>query len=83
MSNNRNSQGEKTIKQVFSIHLRAKRKEEGLTLAQAAERVKLSEKQYGNLERGLCAPSAETFVRIYREFGISLYEMDVDLPDKE
>ena len=49
----------------------------------AAELLKLSIREYGNLERGNSSPSAETLIRIYREFGIDLYKLDFDLSNKE
>ncbi len=72
-----------TIKQAFSQALKAARKERNLRQDMAAELLKLSIREYGNLERGNSSPSAETLIRIYREFGIDLYKLDFDLPNKE
>ena len=58
--------------------IREKRKEKGWTIEQFAERVDLSAKYVGDLERGVKIPKLETFIRIVEEKDVSA---DVQIRD--
>ena len=74
---------DKSIETVFPPALKATRKAKGLTQQQAAELLRIGLRQYGNWERGDSVPSAEMLIRIYRVLGLSIYDLDIELPDRE
>ena len=74
---------DKSMNTVFSPALKAARKAKGLTQQQAAELIRIGVRQYGNWERGESIPSAEMLIRIYRVLDLNIYELDIQLPDRE
>ena len=75
--------GTMTIEEAFSKALKEARKEMGITQQKAAELCKLSVREFGNIERGTSKPGMDTIIQIYNVFGVSIYELDAELPDKE
>ena len=74
---------DKSIETVFPPALKAARKAKGLTQQQAAELLRIGLRQYGNWERGDSVPSTEMLIRIYRVLELSIYGLDIELPDRE
>ncbi len=74
---------DKSMNTVFPPALKAARKAKGLTQQQAAELIRIGVRQYGNWERGESIPSAEMLIRIYRVLDLNIYELDIQLPDRE
>ena len=72
-----------TIEEAFSKALKKARKEMGITQQLAAELCKLSVREFGNIERGTSKPGMDTIIQIYNVFGVSIYEFEAELPDKE
>ena len=72
-----------TIAQAFGHRLRKARKDKNITQQLAAELCKISVREYGNIERGTSKPGMDTIIQIYNVFGVSIYELDAELPDKE
>ena len=72
-----------TIEEAFSKALKKERKEMGITQQLAAELCKLSVREFGNIERATSKPGMDTIIQIYNVFGVSIYEFEAELPDKE
>ena len=72
-----------TTEEAFSKALKEARQEMGITQQKAAELCKLSVREFGNIERGTSKPGMDTIIQIYNVFGVSIYELNATLPDKE
>ena len=72
--------GTMTIEEAFSKALKEARKEMGITQQKAAELCKLSVREFGNIERGTSKPGMDTIIQIYNVFGVSVYELNAELP---
>ncbi len=71
------------LKNEIGKRLKHARKKRGLSQQTAAELSKISVRQFGNIERGVCIPVPDTLIRIYKMFDISIYDLQTELPDKE
>ena len=72
-----------TTAQAFGQRLRKARKDKNISQQLAAELCKLSVREFGNIERGTSKPGMDTIIQIHNVFGVSVYELDAELPDKE
>jgi transcriptional regulator with XRE-family HTH domain len=70
--------------EIVGVHLRRRRKEFGMTQAEFGEKIGLTEKGVGRLERGERAPSCITLQKIHIKGEISidrlLQDVNVDKP---
>lgn len=56
----------------FALRLKQQRKKMGLTQAQLAKKLDVSERQIQNLEAGLSKPSFDNLIMLADFFGVSL-----------
>lgn len=69
-------------KKKFGEYVRAKRYEQGISVAKVAEKTKISEVQLRNIENGVHAPRPETFFKIITALGLDSREAIMMLEDE-
>jgi transcriptional regulator with XRE-family HTH domain len=65
--------------EIVGVHLRRRRKEFGMTQAEFGEKIGLTEKAVGRLERGERAPSCSTLQKIHIKGDISINRLLQDI----
>lgn len=69
-------------KKKFGEYIRAERYKQGISVANAAAKMKISEVQLRNIENGINAPRPETFFRIITSLGLDAKEAITILEDR-